>query len=153
AVGLVEGLHNAVDRLDIIKLEAAPEGVGKQFFGQATVKVQPVPGYDGLLDLTQVVELFTGNEFARGIDGFAALAFAPHSQGVEILHRQSERVHAIVAGTAERLASVNLEGLAQGRLVIGKGLLAVLQRGDISRRRRRRNSQDIIQNKQAPFDR
>src|SRR5579859_5741753 len=58
-----------------------------------------------------------------------------------------------MAGTAQGFASMDFQGFTKRRLVISGRLFAGFERRDVSRRGRRRNSQNIIENKQAALDR
>src|SRR5207247_1465867 len=93
-------------------------------------------------------------ELAARVDGLAVFLVAVHSQSVEVLQPQTERVHAGVARGAQRNAAVYGEQFAHGRLAFGS-LGGLVQVGDvqIGRWRRRRRAQEVVKHKEAAFDR
>ena len=78
--------------------------------------IAPVLRRKDMFQLADVGELLAGDELALALDRQVHLAFAPYAHGVEILQGQSQRVHAVMAGTTQRILGVQGECLAQAHV-------------------------------------
>ncbi len=74
-----------IDRLSVFHVDTPTERIDHEFFGQTTIKVGLLGFPQDPLQLANVIELFTGEQFSGGIDRLAAITFSPHPQCVEIL--------------------------------------------------------------------
>ena len=79
----------------------------------------------------------------------ALLLVAAASQRVEVLEGKTQRIHAIVAGATQGLAAVCLQRLAQRGCPALQSLGRLFQRGNVGRRRRGRDAEDVVQDEQA----
>src|SRR5689334_17694664 len=98
---------DAVDGLHVVILGTTTQRVGHEFVGQGAIEVTPVARGQDLLELVHAVERLAGDQLARRDDRLAALGIAPLAERVEILERESDRVHAVVARRAGRVFAVH----------------------------------------------
>ena len=82
-----------VHGFDVMIIEAAAQGIGEELLGEAAVEVAPEVVLEDLLQVADVLERLAREQLAGGVDRLLALGLAPHSQGIEVLERQPERVH------------------------------------------------------------
>jgi hypothetical protein len=82
-------------------------------------------------------------ELAGRIDRASGLARAPRTDGVEVLEREADRIHHLVAARAHRIRAMLRHQLAHAfRHLAG---LVLLQRGHIGQRRRGRRAENVLQ--------
>src|SRR4051812_38806062 len=104
---------------------------------------------DNSLQLANSIEFLARHQLARSIDWQSLIGISPHSHRVEILERQPERIHPSMAGVAQWLASMQLLGFADRRLMIFDRVAGGFQDRHIRWRRRwRRGSQYVVQDEQ-----
>jgi hypothetical protein len=89
AIGSIQRFNDAIDRFYVVIFQAPAQGISQQFFGKATIEVEPMALNQGFFNVTNVVEFFTGNQFASRVDGYATLIFTPHAQRIEIFQSQA----------------------------------------------------------------
>ena len=75
--------------------------------------------------------------------GSAGLARAPGADGVEILQREAERIHQLVAAGAGRAGAVRS---IRSRSVFGAASVLRLERRHVGERRRRRRAEQVLEN-------
>ena len=149
----IQSFHDLVDRLDIMVVEAAPQGVSEQLFGQAAVKIQAMPFFEDALQVADVVERLAREQPARRIDRLPA-SFSRHRPSA--LKFSSARP----SGSMREWHELH-SGLARCRAIssrtVGsfplKSLLRLFKRRDVRRRGRRGRAQEVIQNELAPLHR
>ena len=101
---------------------------------------------NGLAQAGRTVELGAVKHLARGIDPEAAVVGAPHAHRVEILQREADRVHHLVAGRAGRdWCDAPPCARTESRLSACRSSPTSLKRRNIRRRRRRRRAQQHFQ--------
>src|SRR5690606_21784566 len=98
--------HNCIYGRNIVKLQAAAQRVGEELFGEAAAKIHVALFGENFTEAADVFEGFAGDEFTGGIDRLAAFRLAPGAEGIKILQGEAERIHAGMAGTAERGAAM-----------------------------------------------
>src|SRR5579872_3412928 len=146
-------LNDLVDSLGVIVFRPATRGISQKLCGQRAVKLIAMPGGDNVFQLGDVLEALAGYQTAGCVYGLAPFLIAPDTQSVEVLERQTERIHPRVTGKAQRRGSMGFQRFLQGWLVVLKVLLRRFQQGDIWRRWRRGTTQNIVENKQAALHR
>ena len=100
----------------------------------------------------RAVELRAVRHRARRIDRRARLVErAPLADAVEVLERQAERVHHVVTARAGRVLPMLRDPLAHRQH--GRGKRRRLELGDVRRRRRRRDAEQVLENPLAADDR
>ena len=138
-----EPIDDHVDRERVAVVEAAAERVGQHLLGEAAVEIHAALGGQNALEPAHIREVFTRDELPGGIDPLLHFLLAPAAHRVEIFKCEAERVHALVARAAQRVAAVEREHLAELGLAILELLLRLLEVGDV--RRRRRGAEDIFE--------
>ena len=130
--------HHPADRRRVVVHDAAAERVGQQLFRHGPDELA-VPPRAAVLRGTRA-----GCRRSRRTDSMVAsmsaptVLVAPAPDRVEVFEREAERVHTAMAGGADRVLPVRLHPLAQRRR---PGRVALLQRRDVGRRRRRRRAE------------
>ena len=83
--------------------------------------------------------------------GPPGLARAPGADGVEVLEREADRIHHLVAAGADRVRPMLRHLLAHRARLLS--FLGLLQRRHVGRRRRRRRAEDVVEDPLAAHDR
>ena len=73
--------------------------------------------------------------------------------GVEVFQGQTERIHAGVAGSAERLLAMHGQGFADGGFAVFEAFFGFFEGGDVGGRGRGGHAEDVIEDELAAFDR
>ncbi len=90
-------------------------------------------------------------ELTRCIDGCTSILGAPGPDSVEVLQRETDRVHDLVTTGAGRIGAM-LRHLLPHRLWL-LPLFVFFERRDVGRRRRRRGAENVLQDPFAANDR
>src|SRR5262245_19399531 len=142
--------HNRPYGRGVISFEAASERISEQLFGHGRDEFATVAGQENLLQFRRAVEFRSVRQLARSVDHHSGVLRAPTSDGVVILQREPDWVHAGVAGGADRIGAVRVHLFAQAQQP--SVLAARLQIGHVWRRRRRRRAEQVFKNPFAPLD-
>jgi len=110
--------------------------------GEAAVEVLTMVCGQNVSQLAHVIETFAGDQFAGGIDVLVAFGVTPNAECVEILHGQSNGIHARMTGRAERLITVRGEQIAQGG--VAGGFFGSFQRRNVWRRWWCGRAEDVV---------
>src|ERR1043166_6014395 len=106
-------------------------------------------GRQNLLQFDDICEALSAQQFAGGVDPLPSFLFSPHAHGVEVIQRQSQRIHSIVTRTAEWLLAMECQGFAQGEFLVLHCFRSVFQRRNVWWWWRGRCAEQIIEDKQA----
>ena len=90
----MQPLHDFVNGFDIVIFEAAANGVSEQLLSQAAEVIKPMVRCEKPFQIAHALERFACHQFAASCNRLFALLVAPHSERVEILEREADRVHA-----------------------------------------------------------
>lgn len=135
---LVNGSHAAIvfrhlinDKVDCGRIAvgySTAERENEQFFGQAAIKILFSFIGQNTGQFVYARKSFARHQFARRIYRLIRFSFTttksrpsffhipPLSDSIEVLHSQAEWIHALMARGAGRIATVELENLAKGRI-------------------------------------
>ncbi len=126
-----------------------PEGVGHQLLGQRPNE-HVGPRHQRIAQRDDPVDLGAVGELSRRIQRNPGLTRAPGARRIEILEREPEGIHHLVAPRAGRTGAVPFHALTQGarRLIV-----ALLERGHVGKWRRWRRAEHVLENPFAAEDR
>ncbi len=144
-----EVLDDGFDGGAVVGFDAAAEGVGEHFFGDAVEVVGAAGGDEDAHEFFGGGEAFAGFELADDVDGKGAILFAVFSDGVEVFEAEADGVHLGVAGGADGILAVDFHLVAEGAT---DGLGGIIEYGDVGRGRRGRSAEEIFEDEFSAFD-
>ena len=133
----------------VVVAEPAAERVHQQLARQRPHEHLGLP-QDRLPQRDDTVDLGAIDKLSRRVDRRPFVSRAPGADRVEILERQSQRIHQLVAARARRACPVLLEALADRMRLRRRALL--FERRYVGRRRGRRRAEQVVENPLAADD-
>ena len=107
--------HNFSNGRAVVVFDAAAQRKGQKFFGQrADEDLRPLQ--QAFLEPRDAGELAAIRKTARSIDRFAFFERSPAADRVEVLQREADRIHQVVAARAGDVGAVFGQSLAHGEV-------------------------------------
>ena len=142
--------HDRADGRRIVVLDAASQRVGQQLFGEGADE-QFRPAQQRRFESVDIREPAAVGKPAGRVDRRPGFDRSPAADRVELLERQAERIHQVVARGADRRCSRCSASRSRTDEVAVHGV--VLQRRHVGQRRRRRDAEKIVEDELAAQDR